>query len=169
MNYAVLSDSHDNLEAIRRALQEITARGITKGFHLGDFVAPFSIEEILKEETISWECVFGNNDGDGKAILEIMHREPRFTISQEKFCEVSIDGKNAYLTHYPNLAETAAASGKYNAVFHGHTHKKRSDFLPNNTLLANPGELTGVRYGTSSFGIWDSEKNSFEIVNLTKA
>ena len=48
MKIGVMSDSHDNLPAIRRALARFEAEGAEAVIHAGDFVAPFSIKELLK-------------------------------------------------------------------------------------------------------------------------
>ncbi len=167
MKYAVLSDSHDNGEALAAALAEIGKRGITAGFHLGDFTSPAFIAAMLEAEDITWYSVWGNMDDERTKRATELFDNPRFDIIDEPCRELQIDDMVVFLTHFPFIAEKAAESGSYHAVFHGHTHQKRmeKDFI--GTLIANPGELSGLRYGTSSFGIWDSDTNGFEIMDLS--
>ncbi len=168
MKYAVLSDSHDNTEALDAALAEIGKRGITAGFHLGDFTSPEFISALLEYENITWYSVWGNMDDERTRSQVALVMNSQFNIIDEPCRELQIDGKTVFLTHFPFIAEKAAESGSYHAVFHGHTHQKRmeKDFI--GTLIANPGELSGLRYGTSSFGIWDSDTNDFEFIDLSK-
>ncbi len=166
MKYAVLSDSHDNLPQLTKALEEMLKRNIIHGFHLGDFCAPWVLTEMVKYEHIAWTCVFGNVDGEKFWTADMFKNHPRISILGEQFRELDISGKKIFLTHFPLLAENAADSGKYAAVFHGHTHKKRMENLQNGTLLANPGEILGYRSGISSFGVWDSDSNEFTFVEL---
>ena len=69
MKIGVLTDTHDNLEAINRAAKLFAALEVDRIFHLGDFVAPFTAFPLL-EAKIPLEGVFGNNDGDREALLK---------------------------------------------------------------------------------------------------
>jgi hypothetical protein len=67
------------------------------------------------------------------------------------------------INHYPAIAR-GLAEGNYNAVFYGHDHTSFNGEV-GATLLANPGEIMG-RFGTPSFGIYDTEANSFRHVPI---
>jgi len=160
MLIAVLSDSHDRTDHLEQALILIKERGISRGLHLGDYVAPFVINQLAESE-IRWQGVWGNNDGDKLAGLRMA--AGKVDISEGDFLELEIEGRKLFLTHYPQIGRIAALSGQYDAVFYGHTHIAKQEHVEV-TLLANPGEIYGMRTGKVSFGIYNTERNSFEEV-----
>jgi predicted phosphodiesterase len=74
--------------------------------------------------------------------------------------ELELAGKRIAVTHYPDFAKGLAATGKYDAVFHGHTHDKYKDKM-GSTLICNPGEIMG-RKGKPSFAVYDTVKNEIK-------
>ncbi len=166
MKYAVISDSHDHFYNLEQAVKIIKERGIKTCFHLGDFCAPTFIKAMAAHEGIRWLCVWGNVDGaKAKAILDLKDN-PRFDVVDESFRDLELEGKKIFLVHFPELARHAAKSGEYQAVFYGHNHQVKVEKLESGTLLANPGELSGMATGKPSFGVWDSGQNEMELVYL---
>lgn len=171
MKIAVFSDSHDNLPALRAALDQVRERGITVGLHLGDYCAPFVLA-LLAESPLHWYGVWGNNDGDKLAGWLNVKDSGNVDIPSTEFRELELEGRKLFLTHYPEIAKIAALSGEFDAVFHGHNHRAAVDTISTNggphaeTLLANPGELCGVRFGSATFGIYDTSDNSLAHVTL---
>jgi predicted phosphodiesterase len=90
-----------------------------------------------------------------------------FDFAPESHRELELPEGKIFLAHFPILAENAAASGKYRAAFYGDNHQKKTETLQNKTLLANPGEIAGTKTGQPSFGIWNPDNNSCEIINLS--
>lgn len=68
MKVLVVSDIHDNLEAISRFKLAVLKENYDLLVVLGDFTSPFTLKELLNiaPKLIG---VFGNNDGD-KALLK---------------------------------------------------------------------------------------------------
>lgn len=64
MKYAIISDIHSNLEALKRVLEEIDKLGVDRTICLGDIVGyganPNECVEIIKERKI--ESIVGNHD-----------------------------------------------------------------------------------------------------------
>jgi len=48
MKIAVMSDSHDNIWKLRKALGIIQSKNCEKIIHCGDFVAPFMFKELVQ-------------------------------------------------------------------------------------------------------------------------
>jgi putative phosphoesterase len=168
MKYAIFSDSHDNLYNVSKAIELIKSREITKGIHLGDFCAPPVFELLSNEKIIKWTCVWGNVDGARALTILRYAKAENLEFCPESFRELDVEnGKKVFLTHFPLLAQNAAKSGDYLAAFYGDNHEKKSETLLNGSILANPGELSGTKTGQPSFGVWDSEANTFEIIDLT--
>ena len=158
MLIAIFSDSHDDLPKLNLALRKVEKLGITHAFHLGDFTSG-SVITSLNSSGITWTCVWGNMDN------ELRNIKTDIDIVPEDYREVIIEDRLLFLTHYPSIARMAALSGKYAAVFHGHTHVTSVEMLEN-TLLANPGELCGTRYGKATFGIYDTDENTMKIASI---
>ena len=60
---------------------------------------------------------------------------------------------------------TYAASGNYDIIIFGHTHKPVSQ-REGNTLLLNPGETGGWLTGKSTAALLDPEKLEAQIIAL---
>jgi putative phosphoesterase len=171
MYIAIFSDSHDHMDNIQAAVDLVKQRGITTGIHLGDFCAPRALE-LLADSGLHWYGVWGNVDGDRLLAWQRIKDKGTFDIGTTDFRELELEGRKLFLTHYPEIARIAALSGEYDAVFHGHDHQANMQTIKTNggphseTLLANPGELCGFRYGTPTFGIYDTEQNTLEHLTL---
>lgn len=164
MQIAVFSDTHDNLETTKKALEIVKSRGITQGLHLGDFTSPPTIM-LLAESGLTWTCVWGNCDGDKLLAYRRTEALGTMDFANGDFREYEVEGRKLFLTHYPEIARIAALSGQFDAVFHGHNHQASTETI-GKTLLANPGELTGIRFGKPSFGIYTPSENTLETIWL---
>lgn len=164
MLIAILSDSHDNMENIKKALELTKARGISEGLHLGDMCAP-PAAILLAESGLKWHCVWGNVDGDKLQTYRKTAEYGTMEYAEQDFAEIELGGKKIFITHYPEVARIAALSGRYDAAFHGHNHVAAQEMV-GESLLANPGEVAGFRFGKPSFGIYDTETGNFEHVSL---
>ncbi len=169
MIIGICSDSHDSLEALQAAITAFREREITTAFHLGDFMAPFMLKEMADAGEIQWYGVWGNNDGD-KLMGYQVSRHGKVDVATGDFRELELAGKKIFLTHYPEIGRIAALSGKYDAVFHGHTHQLYQEVVTladgREVLLANPGELYGKRTGKTTCMVWDTESNEVEVITL---
>jgi uncharacterized protein len=160
MNYAVFSDSHDNVENSKKALDAIVSEGITEGLYLGDFSSSNLIETVLKHApSVSWKAVFGNTDNDWEKVLEQYKGSTQFDIQEDRSRSISLPEGEILITHFPDIALPAAETGRYRAVFYGHTHVIHDEILENETLLVNPGEIIGNRTGRPSFCLWNPVLN----------
>jgi hypothetical protein len=72
-----------------------------------------------------------------------------------EFAEIEFDGRKVAVTHYPPIARSLAASGRYDLVCCGHSHEHIVEEV-GNTLLVNPGEVMG-RFGRPTYAIFDTE------------
>lgn len=80
--------------------------------------------------------------------------------------EMALDRKNIAFTHFPDLARQLAKSGKYDLVFHGHTHRPWEEKI-GSCRLVNPGEVAGQRF-KPTFAIYDTENDKLELKILEK-
>lgn len=159
MLIAVISDTHDNLFRLNKAIKEINNKNINLVFHCGDI--GLKTIEMLKNEKFLVYATCGN--GDDYNFLKDAVSNSNVKLFEDAG-EIKIDGINMAITHYPDLARLLASSKKYNIIFYGHTHKKNVEEVYN-TKLINPGDIEG-RNKKPSFLIYNTTNQDFEFINL---
>lgn len=166
MKIGIISDIHDNVENLEWAVKKIQELQVDKVFALGDYSSPYIVER-LGLIGVPIAAVWGNNDGDKITMLRVVQTDENNLIKFERdvFAEIKYDGELYFIAHYALLAENAAMSGKYKAVFHGHTHKQREEIL-NSTLIVNPGKLASYPKGVISFAIYDTKSGSVKFMEM---
>lgn len=163
MIIAVLSDIHDRLDHLETVLERVRAARATVLLFLGDFCAPFSLAALAEGFSSPIHAIFGNNDGDIFLLCRIAASHPHVTLHGH-LAELEFDGCKVALNHYPEIARRLAESGAYHAVFSGHDHQRYVHRI-GAALWANPGEIMG-RFGTVSFGLFDTDTRAFEHVEI---
>ncbi|MCS7240007.1 MAG: metallophosphoesterase [Candidatus Bipolaricaulota bacterium] len=156
----VISDSHDNLVHLRKCLTSLRERGVTLVLHAGDFVSPFTAEPF-REVGMGMIGVFGNNDGDKLYLLERFRGVGEINPGPH---ELMLVGRRIVLMHEPRAMEALAASGRYDLVIYGHTH--RPELREGQPLVLNPGELGGWLSGRATYALVDLETLRAEILTL---
>ncbi len=159
MLIGIMSDTHDNLPAIREAVEFFNERNVDLVIHAGDYVAPFVSRELEKLKA-PLKGVFGNNDGEREGLRKALGIEG-------ELLEVDADGMKVAVTHGTNevLVRALAYSKLYDVVIVGHTHHYEIREV-GRTILVNPGEVCGYLTGVRSVALLDTRKRVVEIFNL---
>ena len=139
MRIAILSDIHDHDVQLSIALEMIDTQSIDQMLLLGDIVSGSSLRQLLEHFKHPVHLVFGNNDGDVRALSNFSGLYPQLDI-HGAFGEVEIDHMRIAFFHMPQMAHPLARSGMYDVVCYGHTHISHSEII-NNTLIINPGAI----------------------------
>lgn len=158
MRIAILSDSHDNIWNLEKALVDVGRQGCEALLHCGDLVAPFILAQMAQAFDGPIHVVEGNNDGDGRLQQQVAAGFPQITL-HGPYAELELGGRQVALIHYPEPARRIAQSGTFDLVCYGHDHLKHWERI-GNCLLVNPGELMG-RYGSPSWGIYECESHEY--------
>jgi putative phosphoesterase len=161
MRIAVLSDTHDHLEHLRRALQRV--QGCEVLLFCGDLCAPFTLHEMAAGFAGTVHTVLGNNDADVLFMTQIAQRDGNIVLHGD-YAELELAGQHVAMVHYPRMAEGLAALGDYDLVCHGHDHQARQVQV-GKTLLLNPGEVMGWK-GHPTCAIYDTAARKAEIIEL---
>ncbi|MFA6216811.1 MAG: metallophosphoesterase [Candidatus Omnitrophota bacterium] len=144
MKIGLLSDTHDNLPHIEKAVKFFNQQKVDFVFHAGDFVAPFSVVR-LKALQSDWRGVFGNNDGERTGLAGI---------SQGKITEaplrLKLSGITITIVHDLKQFDLKRESSRL--VICGHTHKPEI-IEHQHQLVINPGECGGWLTGESTVSI----------------
>lgn len=159
MLIGVISDTHDHLDNVKKAIKIFENAGVDLIVHCGDIIAPFCLD-LFNESRIEWMGVLGNNDGEVEILLK--RAEGKLT-KEPKIAE--IEGKKILIKHFHYFVEELAESGKYHIIFYGHTHYTDVRKI-NNTLVVNPGEACGWVTGRPTVAIVDTEKLEARIVDI---
>ena len=165
MLIGAISDTHDNLPQIEKAVQYLNEQKVGLVLHAGDYVAGFVIPRLAK-----LNCpligVFGNNDGDHELLKKRFSETSNCTL-HDRFAQVTAEGYHIALLHghEAELLSAIIDSGYFDAVIHGHSHYKGVE-RRGKTLAINPGELCGYLTGKSTIALLDTVKNQAEIVEL---
>lgn len=163
MNLAVMSDSHDNIWNLRKALDIIRKEQASMIIHCGDFVAPFMLKE-MDECGIPVHGVFGNNDGDQYLLTKMSLTTLSHITLHGIVGQVDAEGFSIGFTHHGIVGEALAAGGAFQMVCMGHSHEYFSQ-QTGNTLLLNPGEVMG-KDGSPGFCFVDTATAGVRRVSL---
>ena len=169
MKIGILSDTHDQIENIKKAVKLLNAENIELVIHCGDWVSPFSLQ-YYKDLTCPIHGIFGNNDGDKFRHLERAKVYGVNVSYEDRFISTEIDGKKIAVFHgdYEEIIDALLASQMYDVVFHGHNHQKEIKTV-GKTLSVNPGtcmEETAPEVKGASFAIYETQSNSAHIIEL---
>jgi hypothetical protein len=159
MLIGIISDTHDNLNLTRKAIDLFNMKRVELVIHAGDFTSPFTLK-LFKELTCKYVGIFGNNDGDKLLLLErsggnIYNQPYIFTLHNKKII----------VLHEHYIVDALADSGHFDLIVYGHTHEPIVKRVKH-TLVVNPGEAGSLLYGNSTVAIADLEKMEAEIIGL---
>jgi putative phosphoesterase len=165
MKIGIMSDTHDYLPNIRKAIEIFNEEGVEAVIHCGDFVSLFVIKEFehLNANIIA---TYGNNDGERCKLKEWLKNINEENIIDD-FISIEIDGLRFFITHghHQSVLEMAIKSGLYDVVVYGHTHERVFEEV-DDVLIINPGECCGYLTNIPTIGILDTEKREYREIVL---
>jgi len=159
MKLAIISDIHDNLQALREALPGIESADAM--ICCGDLCSPFIIRELGGNFTNPIYLVFGNNEGDIFRITTAATQFHQIHLLAE-FGDITLGTMHIAVIHYDAIARPLIKSGLYDLVCFGHNHRLEIG-KEGKTHYVNPGELSGVLTQRSSYVLFDTETGESEI------
>ncbi len=157
MRIGIISDTHDNIPAIRKAVELFNEREVDFVIHLGDIVAPFCFDEFDKLN-MDFIGVFGNNDGEWLYLEE----KAKNRLFKPPY-EIELDGKSFVLMHEPFGMEKLAK--EYDYCLYGHLHKIDIRKTKRGHII-NPGELCGYLTGKRTLVILNTTTNEAELITV---
>lgn len=161
MKIAIMSDSHEHWDNLRRAIS-IANNNCEVLLFAGDLMAPGNWLAALKTFNGPVHMVFWNNDGDIYKLTK-NSQWSNITIHWDIY-EDSIDWIKIMMNHYPKIVTRAAKSGDYDVCIYGHTHNYHYSTI-NNTQLINPGSILGDDE-VAGFVIYDTQTKEVEHIVL---
>lgn len=166
----IISDTHDHLNKIDKALEIFKERNVNLIIHAGDFISPFALKKF-KNLWCPFAGVFGNNEGEKPTLLSIFgqnskKQEPskKDKILIEPPLEYQFGEYLFYITHVPFDFKELSESKIYTAIIYGHTHLP--DVFYGDTLIINPGECCGWVNGRATVALLSLPDEKVEIVDI---
>lgn len=165
LKIGLISDTHDNLPLVAKAIKRLNKEQVRLVLHAGDYVAPFSVV-CFKQLEARLIGVFGNNDGD-HAFLKKRFAEIKTAEIRGNFAEVKVDGLKIALLHgeEEELLQSLINTESYDVVVHGHFHEAKI-YKKGKTIIINPGEVCGYLSEKSTIALLDTETKEAKIVQL---
>jgi len=163
MKIGIMSDTHDRLDAVEKAIEFFNREKVEHVLHAGDLVSPFVAPKFAKLKA-KLHYVWGNNEGD-KEFIRVKFSEIGVT-PLGNFAALELGGKKIALLHgtHDEIVGALIRSGSFDVVVRGHNHK--AEILKGRTLLINPGEVCGYLTGRQTVAILDLSELEAEISHL---
>jgi hypothetical protein len=162
MKIAILSDIHDRLTQLEKALEIM--KDADALLCCGDLCSPFIIKALGEGFSKPIHVVFGNNDGD---LFRITQNSQAFSHIQlhGELAELELDGVRFGMQHFDNIARLLADSGKFDVMCFGHNHQFEIS-MSRSCQLINPGEIYGGLSGHSTAVIYDTSNRIAERIDI---
>ncbi len=161
MLLGIISDTHNDIEATKKAIDLFKERGITVIAHAGDITSPKMLEYLK-----GFTCYVVLGNGDLIDAEDISTKASALGFNPvDVMLEFSLGGKNFVIFHGNDVPmyRSALASGKYDYIIKGHTHYFEN-YVSNGCRIINPGAVYG--HDESSVVILDIEADRVEKISL---
>ncbi|MDP8207205.1 MAG: metallophosphoesterase [Candidatus Electryonea clarkiae] len=162
MRLGIMTDSHDHLRNLGRAVLEFKRRNAEAIIHSGDFVAPFTID-VLKHAGCPVYSVYGNCDGERIGLsnrFKEIHEKSEINTEPHIY---ELDGLRIVVMHHPAWIESFASTKQADIIVYGHLHKLHIENRP--PWIINPGEVFGLKADPTA--VWfDTSTPEPEILHL---
>lgn len=159
MLIGVLSDTHDDMAAIRKAVDLFNERNVSHVIHAGDFTSPFTFE-IFRDLRCGMSAIFGNNDGDRLLLKE----KSGGCILPQPYI-MTLEGRRLVIVHEPDVVNALADSGHFDLVIYGHTHRPDVRKV-GDTLIVNAGKAARLHKGESTIAFVSLEGMEAEVLPI---
>ncbi len=161
MKIGIISDSHDHLDNIKKAVLLFKDKQVNFVIHAGDYVSPGIVKAL---EGLKLVGIFGNNDGDKFGLISAFDQIGGDI--RGDFCTIEQEGIKIAVYHgtESQLNDALIECGKYDVLIYGHTHTIVNRKI-GKTLVLNPGTTHGFR-GKATVVIFDTETKQPEFIEL---
>ena len=156
MKIGIMSDSHDRLEKITKAVKLLEGEGAQALIHAGDFVAPFAVKEVLKFSGAVYG-VFGNNDGEIRGIEALWERVYYGPYLFEL-------GERRIVVSHSEAGLSRSPYGDVDVMIFGHSHK--AEVREGRPLVINPGSAGGILAPKATCALLDAQALSAQILEV---
>lgn len=166
MRLGIISDTHDNVEAVERAVGIFEDEAVDIVLHGGDFIAPPVIPFFRGFEV---HGVLGNNDGERDGLEAAFRELGSGSELHGRFADFAFGETRIAMLHGDQGMDTVdeyAASGAYDYVLYGHVHVAEERTVDGTTVI-NPGaHFPTVPEEHRSVVVLDTDEDAVRFVSL---
>jgi len=146
MKIGAISDIHDHLNNLEKAINILNNEKVELVIFCGDLSSPFTAEYFGKLKA-PVKAVFGNNEGDRVNILGKIKKNQlniEYAPKQGLMWDLKLAGKRiaVFHGHQQEITDALINSDLFDIVLTGHTHRFHLKKLKN-TFWVNPGTVAG--------------------------
>jgi putative phosphoesterase len=165
MLIGVLSDTHNNIGNLLKALRIFRERHITTLVHCGDMCNVTTAQQMVDFNVI---YVNGNMDNSAAAVNDALWFSNPNSETPGAFFSGTVEGVKIGVTHghMPSKLDKLIRYDGHAFVFTGHTHRQRDEMV-GKTRVINPGALGGARYGPRTVCIVDLTSQEVEFIEVS--
>ena len=180
MKIGVISDSHDDVTNVNKAIDVFEENKVCSVIHAGDIISPPIIKEFkrLTDEGVNFFGVFGNNDGERKGLKSAFDFIRGDLLGDDG--KIEIDGLKFCIYHGQDLRkkDKLIRSQKFDVFIYGHSHAKYSELIngkKRKTIVLNPGSSHSQAktkfsepsyFPKPSIAIFDTTSKKTEFIDL---
>lgn len=166
MKIGIISDTHDQIQRIIKAVEIFKEEKIELLIHCGDLVSPFTLN-YFKDLNCPMKFIFGNNSGDIALHLQVA-KKLNLDAEFSNFFSLDVDGRKIAVYHgdFPEITKALINCGSFDCVFSGHDHVARIERY-GKVLFVNPGSLLdkhkeGMK--NPSIAIYDTKADEAKLI-----
>lgn len=178
MLVGIVSDTHDHVQNYGDIARIFKDRNVGMVVHCGDWVAPYSVTifgQVMKQllPNVPIRGVFGNNDADIYRIIMQLEQQQLPIGIMKDILELTLDNKKIAVYHgtEESIVNSLLWSKKYHAVFRGHTHVAKIEYI-NGVLHLNPGAVCSYGGGQIlskvSVAVYNTQNNQAELITFDR-
>lgn len=169
MKIGIISDTHDQITRVQKAVEVFNGEGVEFVIHCGDIVAPFTLK-YYADLKCPIRFLYGNNSGD---IMRHCEYAKNFGFKDSDFANffsLELAGKKIAVYHgeYAEITDALIKCGAYDCVFSGHDHVARIE-NHGKVLFVNPGTLVDRHndsMGDPSIAVYDPENHTAKLIKI---
>jgi hypothetical protein len=165
MRIGVLSDTHNNIGNLLKAVRLFQGENITTLVHCGDMVNVTTAKQMSGFDLI---YVNGNMDDSAAAVNDTLWMLNPNNETPGALFSGKVGGVKIGVTHghLHGKLEQLVRKGGHAFVFTGHTHRQRDEMV-GKTRVINPGALGGARYGERTVCIVNLDSSDVRFVKVS--
>ena len=161
MRVGIFADTHDHLDNIRRAVDELNRAECEVVLFAGDLVSTFAVPPLRKLKCPLVAC-YGDNEGNKvglQAGFSIIG-----TIAEPPVRYVARDGTRFVIVHMER--QLRGHEEPFDVAVYGHTHKPFVSRDEQGRLFINPGETSGWTFGRPTLAVLETTTREVRVIDL---
>ncbi len=149
MKIGIMSDSHDDVALVRRAVEIFNNQEVSLVFHAGDIFSPKAAEGFHALQS-RFVAICGNNDTEW---LDLREAFAPWGQVYQGYYDVVLDGRRLALMHDLSGLHRLPENKRFDVVIYGHSH--HFDVKKGRSLLLNPGQCSHSVQGEATVAVLD--------------